>query len=154
MDSPPFGDDDDMVSGSASGFEGILALLNESAGEDLSSQVDVTAMQEQFVNGGSLIDWVLDNAEISEREFGDELAKRLGLTWEEDPIVDEGNSDVLKSVCPPPVAIKHRVLPLSVEFTEEGNSPSSVILAHYDPLSSLDRQLVRRAVNCPISWIS
>jgi type II secretory ATPase GspE/PulE/Tfp pilus assembly ATPase PilB-like protein len=51
------------------------------------------------------------------------------------------------------VAIKHRVLPLSLDFEDEEAGPTAVHLAHYDPLSTLDRQLVRRAVNCPIHWV-
>ena len=51
------------------------------------------------------------------------------------------------------MAIKHRVLPLSLDFEDEEAGPTAVHLAHYDPLSTLDRQLVRRAVNCPIHWV-
>lgn len=143
------------VNGTSGGFSRILGLVNDAAGEDLSTRVDVTAMEEQFRNGGSLIDWLLDNVELSERDFGDRLAQRLGLLWEEDPFVDEGNADLLKSLVPPPTAIKHRVLPIAVDFSDdEGDAtPRAVHLAHYDPLSTLDRQLVRRAVSCPIKWV-
>ncbi|MDF1859689.1 MAG: GspE/PulE family protein [Verrucomicrobiales bacterium] len=142
-----------ILNGTTSGFGRILNLINEAAGEDLTSTIDVTAMEEQFRNGGSLIDWLLDNAEITERDFGSNLAAKLKISWEEDPIVDEGNADLLKSLCPPPIAIKHRVLPLSVEYSEEVTLPTLIQLAHYDPLSTLDRQLVRRAVTCPIQWV-
>ncbi len=137
----------------SSGFARILALVNDAAGEDISESVDVTAMEEQFLNGGSLIDWLLDNIELTERDFGSRLAERLLIPWEEDPYVDEGNADLLKALCSPPVAIKHRVLPLSLDFEDEEAGPTAVHLAHYDPLSTLDRQLVRRAVNCPIHWV-
>ena len=137
----------------SSGFARILALVNDAAGEDISELVDVSAMEEQFLNGGSLIDWLLDNVELTERDFGSRLAERLRIPWEEDPYVDEGNADLLKGLCPPPVAIKHRVLPISLDFEDEEAGPSAIHLAHYDPLSTLDRQLVRRAVNCPIHWV-
>lgn len=142
-----------MINEAASGFRAILGLLNRAAGCDLADRVDVSALEEQFLNGGSLVDWLLDEAELSEREFGAALAESLGLTWVEDPIVDEANADVLKSLCQPPIAIKHRVLPLSVEFEGSDSEPSLIELAHYDPFSSLDRQLVRRALPCPIRWV-
>lgn len=137
----------------SSGFSRILSLVNDAAGEDISTRVDVSAMEEQFRNGGSLIDWLLDNVELTERDFGSALAEQLRLPWEEDPYVDEGNADLLKGLCPPPVAIKHRVLPIAVEFEDEEAGPSLITLAHYDPLNTLDRQLVRRAVKCPIRWV-
>ena len=84
----------------SSGFARILALVNDAAGEDISESVDVSAMEEQFLNGGSLIDWLLDNVELTERDFGSRLAERLRIPWEEDPYVDEGNADLLKSLCP------------------------------------------------------
>lgn len=145
-----------MVNGTtATGFSGVLSLLSESTGLDLATCVDAAAMEEQFLNGGSLIDWLLDNVEVPERDFGSALAERLKLSWDEDALVDEANADVLKSLCPPPVAIKHRVLPLRVSYTEQGGTsvPELIELAHYDPLATLDRQLVRRAISCPIKWI-
>lgn len=143
------------LNGTNGGFGRILGLVNDAAEEDLSARVDTSAMEEQYRNGGSLIDWLLDNVDLSERDFGSRLADRLNLAWEEDPFVDEGNSDILKALVPPPVAIKHRVLPVAVDFSEgeENARPRLVHLAHYDPLSTLDRQLVRRAVSCPIKWI-
>jgi len=136
-----------------SGFDRVLQLISEAAGTDLAAEVDVEALREQFINGGSLIDWILDNVEIAEREFGLTLASKLHLAWDEDPLVDEANADILKTFCPPPVAIKHRVLPLQATLAEEGARPSSVTLAHYDPFSTLDRQLVRRALGCPVKWV-
>jgi len=135
------------------GFDRILALANDAAGRDIVLEIDTEALREQFVNGGSLVDWLLDNLEVSDSEFGERLASRLGLAWSGDPEVDHANADVLKALCPPPVAIKHRVLPLAVEFADEDDRPRSLELAHYDPLSTLDRQLVRRAVTCPIRWV-
>ncbi len=135
------------------GFDHLLELASQAAGVDLASKIDIQALQSQFVNGRSFVDWLLDNADLSDREFGSALAEGLGLDWEEDPIVDEANADVLKGICPPPVAIKHRVLPLRVQYGDSETSPVLLELAHYDPISSLDRQLVRRAVNCPIKWL-
>lgn len=134
----------------------MAALISEAAEQDLSLSIDVEALREQFVNGGSLIDWVLDNVELSENIFGEKLAARLNLPWVEDPIVDEGNADYLKKVIPPPVAIKHKVLPLRVELGENAEGevrPTLVEVAHYDPFSTLDRQLVRREVGCPLRWV-
>ncbi|MEC8825198.1 MAG: GspE/PulE family protein [Verrucomicrobiota bacterium] len=134
------------------GFEHLLGLASQAAGEDLAASIDVNALRAQFTNGGSFVDWLLDHVEISERDLGSSLADGLGLDWDEDPMVDEANSDVLKGICPPPVAIKHRVLPLRAEFETESNQPSLIELAHYDPVSTLDRQLVRRAVGCLVAW--
>lgn len=146
-----------IVDGSVtSGFDRVAALISEAAEQDLSLSVDLDAMRDQFANGGSLIDWVLDNVELSENTFGEKLAARLNLPWVEDPIVDEGNADILKKICQPPVAIKHKVLPLRVELGEKEDGevyPVMMEVAHYDPFSSMDRQLVRRAINCPLRWV-
>ena len=134
------------------GFEHLLGIASRAAGGDLAQSIDLKALEAQFVNGGSFVDLLLDQAELSERGLGTALAEDLGLVWEEDPLVDEANADLLKAVCTPPVAIKYRVLPLRAEFEVESSHPVMVELAHYDPVSSLDRQLVRRALNCPIVW--
>lgn len=135
------------------GFERVLQLISDAAGLDLASNVDVSALREQFINGGSLIDWLLDHVELSEREFGSDLAAKLHLAWEEDPLVDTANSEILKAVCPPPVAIKHRALIMRAEFGESTTRPVLLEIAHYDPFSTIDRQMVRRAVGCPIKWV-
>jgi type II secretory ATPase GspE/PulE/Tfp pilus assembly ATPase PilB-like protein len=135
------------------GFERVLQLISDAAGIDLASTVDVSALREQFINGGSLIDWLLDHVELSEREFGSDLAAKLHLVWEEDPLVDTANSEILKSVCPPPIAIKHRALVLRAEFGGSASRPTLLEIAHYDPFSTIDRQMVRRAVGCPIKWV-
>jgi hypothetical protein len=134
------------------GFEHLLGIASRAAGGDLAPSIDVKALEAQVVNGGSFVDLLLDQAELSERDLGSALADDLGLVWEEDPLVDEANADLLKAICTPPVAIKYRVLPLRAEFEVESSHPVMVELAHYDPVSSLDRQLVRRALNCPIVW--
>lgn len=131
----------------------VLDLMNRAAGGDLLSRVNVDALSEQFLNGGSLVDWILDHAEIGERDFGASLAGEFGLKWLDNPVFDEANADVLRSVCAPPVAIKHRVLPLVVEYAEGSDQPLSLQLAHYDPLSTLDRQIVKRMVRCPVQWV-
>ena len=135
------------------GFERVLQLISDAAGLDLASNVDVSALREQFINGGSLIDWLLDHVELSEREFGSDLAAKLHLAWEEDPLVDTANAEILKAVCPPPIAIKHRALILRAEFGESATRPILLEIAHYDPFSTIDRQMVRRAVGCPIKWV-
>lgn len=135
------------------GFERVLQLISDAAGLDLASNVDVSALREQFINGGSLIDWLLDHVELSEREFGSDLAAKLHLAWEEDPLVDTANAEILKAVCPPPIAIKHRALILRAEFGESTTRPVLLEIAHYDPFSTIDRQMVRRAVGCPIKWV-
>lgn len=135
------------------GFERVLQLISDAAGLDLASNVDVSALREQFINGGSLIDWLLDHVELSEREFGSDLAAKLHLAWEEDPLVDTANSEILKAVCPPPIAIKHRALIMRAEFGESTTRPVLLEIAHYDPFSTIDRQMVRRAVGCPIKWV-
>jgi len=135
------------------GFERVLQLISDAAGLDLASNVDVSALREQFINGGSLIDWILDHVELSERDFGSDLAAKLHLAWEEDPLVDTANSEILKAVCPPPIAIKHRALILRAEFGESTTRPVLLEIAHYDPFSTIDRQMVRRAVGCPIKWV-
>ncbi|MEM9282929.1 MAG: GspE/PulE family protein [Verrucomicrobiota bacterium] len=134
------------------GFDHLLEIASTAAGDDLAAKVDVETFRAQFVNGGSFVDWLLDHTEISEREFGGAFAEALGIEWEEDPLVDEANADLLKGICPPPIAIKHRVLPLRAEFGSDSNQPSEIELAHYDPVSSLDRQLVRRALKCAVRW--
>ncbi|MDH4408824.1 MAG: ATPase, T2SS/T4P/T4SS family [Verrucomicrobiales bacterium] len=135
------------------GFERVLGLIGEAAGIDLRRTVDVDALREQFFTGGSLIDWILDHVEVAERDFGANLAEKLHLIWEEDPLVDTANADILKSACSPNIAIKHRALILRAELGEDSKRPTMLEIAHYDPFSTIDRQLVRRAAGCPIKWI-
>jgi type II secretory ATPase GspE/PulE/Tfp pilus assembly ATPase PilB-like protein len=135
------------------GFERVLGLIGEAAGVDLHRSVDVDALREQFYNGGGLIDWILDKVEVAERDFGARLAEKLHLTWDEDPLVDTANAGILKAACPPNIAIKHRALLLRAELGEGSTRPVMLEIAHYDPFSTIDRQLVRRAVGCPVKWI-
>ncbi len=135
------------------GFDHLLEIAIQAAGQDLSELVDIEAFKSQFINGGSFVEWLLDHGDLSERDFGEALAGALGVAWEGEPLFDEANADVLKGLCPPPVAIKHRVLPLRIHFGESENRPVLIELAHYDPVSSLDRQMVRRAVGCPVKWL-
>ncbi len=135
------------------GFGWMLDLLTEALGPDASDSLDAVAMREQFLSGGSLIDWVLDHAEVSERDFVKRLAERLELEWTDDPQVDLANGDVLRAVCPPQIAIRHRVLILSAEQESDNVRPSLLRAAYYDPFSNLDRQMIRRAAGCPVRWI-
>ncbi len=135
-------------------FEAMLGLLDRAAGGKLRNRIDVSALKEVFLNGGSIIDWVLDNASPGESDFCEGLARELQIWWLDNPAFDEANADVLKKACPPAVAIRRRSLPLKVEYEdEESDVPSRIDIAFYDPFSSLDRQLVRRAVPYPIRWV-
>ncbi|PAW60569.1 MAG: secretion system protein E [Verrucomicrobiia bacterium Tous-C2TDCM] len=135
------------------GFERVLGLIGEAARLDLHSSVDVDALREQFYNGGGLIDWILDKVEVAERDFGARLAEKLHLTWDGDPLVDMADAPTLKAACPPNIAMKHGVLPLRAELGEGSTRPATLEIAHYDPFSTIDRQLVRRSVGCPVKWI-
>src|SRR5690554_6856746 len=142
-----------MLEKNFQGFQRILKLVSEAAGVDFTSRTDKGTLQDYFLLGGSLVDWVLDTAELTEREFGEALAGRMGLDWNSHPEVDESNADVLRSLLAPPIALKHRALPLKVDFDEHSNRPNLLHLAHYDPLQSLDRQMARRACPCPVRWV-
>ena len=42
------------------GFEHLLGLASKAAGGDPADSIDVNALRAQFTNGGSFVDWLLD----------------------------------------------------------------------------------------------
>ena len=138
---------------SPSSFEEILVALEMAMGTPLRDRMDLEAVREQFLGGSSLVDLVLDLDLVSDSEFGLALSREFNLPWNENPVLDEANADFLRAYCPSSIAIKHRVVPLRVEFEEGKDTPAFVELAYYDPLSSYDRHLVRRSVDAPVHFI-
>jgi len=140
------------ISTGNTGTNRVVELVCGSLGPALGNGFDRSVLEEGVRNGVAVVDWVLDNVQPGDSEFGEALALRLGLPWEEDPVVDEGDFEKLKRTCPPTVGIKYRALPVRGQFTESGDV-RSLTLATYDPLASFDRVMVRRALDCPIEWV-
>jgi len=127
-------------------------LLGELLSPARPGDIDWAGLADAIRGGASAVEWILDHSEASEETFGRSLAKRLGLRWAGNPQTDPSQEDLLKRACPPQVAIRHRVLPILGDFEESG-SPRGIVLAHFDPLASFDKSMVRRAIDCPIDWV-
>ncbi len=130
----------------------MLRLLGEVIDPSRLADVDTEAMRDSFINGGSVIDWILDNVELSESEFTAALAENTGIDCEQDPVIEPDHFEKLKKFCGPNLGIRYRVLPLDGDFGDDGEV-FSITLAQYDPLSTLDRLMVRREIECPINWV-
>jgi type II secretory ATPase GspE/PulE/Tfp pilus assembly ATPase PilB-like protein len=107
----------------------------------------------------SVVGQVLDHGQVNEESFLSNLATRLGMPWVDMPVPDSGDGPELKRLLPPRVALRHQLLPLSVEETPpppnapEGTPPlRKLVLATNDPFNLIARQAVAREVTVPVRW--
>ncbi len=112
----------------------------------------------------SVVNQVLE-AGVNEETFLSGLAQRFGMTWVEMPAPDSADAPELKRLLPARVALRHQLLPLSVEETEPGpgavlegektaaSAPQrKLLLATHDPFNLIARQAVAREVAVPVRW--
>jgi len=136
------------------GFERMLVPLREAMGSDNAlSAEEKKKLREHFLNGGSIADWALDNLDINDGEYAQAMGRHLGLPFRDGTELDDLDYDALRNVCSAQTAIRFGVIPLRIEASESGDAPVLVELAHYDPVSTVDRVMVRREIDCPIQWI-
>jgi len=107
----------------------------------------------------SVIGQVLDHSKVNEETFLSNLANRLNMPWVDMPIPDSADGPELKRLLPPRVALRHQLLPLSVEETPppadaaESTPPlRKLVLATNDPFNLIARQAVAREVTVPVRW--
>jgi general secretion pathway protein E len=144
-------------------------LENEELGQKL---IENAARQ-----GRSVIDDMIDSKQVNEEDFLRHVAATLALPYEHD--LKPRHSRKLRDVCNAQVALRHRVLPLSLgamelpaELKEEDASPASalpeveataddgesegppdrIILVTYDPFNLLAKQAASQAIDLPIEW--
>jgi len=145
-------------------------LENEEIGQKL---IETSARQ-----GRSVIDDLLDSKLINEEDFLRQVAATLGLPYE--PDLKPRHSRKLRDVCGAQLALRHRVLPLSLgpmelppeyiegeerpaasslpdveappDAEEAAGKPDRIILATYDPFNLLSKQATSQAIDLPIEW--
>ena len=113
---------------------------------DLLSEVIVAAAAGQR----SPLDDILDTEMVDEEPYMKTLANSLGLHWLED-IPSPSEALPLRKVCGPQVALRHRILPVEFEGSDE-HGTRRLVIATYDPFNIAARQAAVQAVEIPITW--
>ncbi len=131
----------------------MLLPLRAVADSSVLTSAAENSLRNHYKNGGSIVDWAIDNLEIDSIEYARALSESTGVKYLEQPEFEESDVALLRQVCRSQVAVKYGVVPLSVEKSASGEKPNKLTVAHYDPLSTLDRSMVRREVDCPIEWL-
>ena len=98
----------------------------------------------------SPLDDILDAEMVDEEPYMGSLAAALGIEWLGDiPVPPEPLP--LRKICGPQVALRHRILPVEFEGSEEHGTRRLVIVT-YDPFNLAARQAAVQAVDIPIAW--
>ena len=113
---------------------------------DLLSEVIVAAAAGQR----SPLDDILDTEVVDEEPYMKTLANSLGLHWLED-IPSPSEALPLRKICGPQVALRHRILPVEFEGSDE-HGTRRLVIATYDPFNIAARQAAVQAVEIPITW--
>ena len=113
---------------------------------DLLSEVIVAAAAGQR----SPLDDILDTEMVDEEPYMKTLANSLGLHWLEN-IPSPSEALPLRKVCGPQVALRHRILPVEFEGSDE-HGTRRLVIATYDPFNLAARQAAVQAVEIPITW--
>ncbi len=98
----------------------------------------------------SPLDDILDTEMVDEEPYMKTLANSLGLHWLED-IPSPSEALPLRKVCGPQVALRHRILPVEFEGSDE-HGTRRLVIATYDPFNIAARQAAVQAVEIPITW--
>ena len=96
----------------------------------------------------SPIDDLLDAAVVDEESYLRELANELDIPWLES-ITNEENTLPLREACRPRIALKHRLLPVSIEG--EGDQ-KKLILATFDPFNLVALLAAAQDFSMPFEW--
>lgn len=124
----------------------LIKPARETGCSDLSALEEV--ITEASLRQASPVDDVLDSELVDEEPYMRHLAGELGMDWLAE--IPEFESPLpLRAECGPQIALKYRVLPLSIEG-EGGNA--RLFMATYDPLNLIARQAAAQAVELPIVW--
>lgn len=113
--------------------------------EGLSEVIDAAAAGQR-----SPLDDILDAELVDEEPYMRGLCERIGMDWlTEIPAPEEPLP--LRTVCGPQVALRHRLLPVEFEGSEETGT-QRLVVATYDPFNLAARQAAVQAVELPIVW--
>lgn len=113
--------------------------------EGLSEVIDIAAAGQR-----SPVDDILDASLVDEEPYMRTLCERLGMVWlSEIPAPEEPLP--LRKICGPQVALRHRLLPVEFEGSEE-HGTRRLVIATYDPFNLAGRQAAVQAVEMPITW--
>lgn len=109
------------------------------------------AVEQACYNQTSFVEAVLDCEGVRERDFLMALARTLSLPWW------EGDGDApseagLRRHLPAEIALRHRLLPISVENPVEDGGPSRLHIATFDPLNLVTHQRVASSLSNPVVW--
>ena len=99
----------------------------------------------------SMVNTLLDTGALDEESFLSNLAGGLELPWIQLPLPDSADAPELKRLMPARVALKHRLLPLSI-VSEEGRTHKKITIATCDPFDLVARQSVARDVDAAVRW--
>ncbi|MEO1836502.1 MAG: GspE/PulE family protein [Akkermansiaceae bacterium] len=112
---------------------------------ELSEVIDAATASQR-----SPVDDILDAEIVDEEPYMRHLADGLGLQWlAEIPPSEEPLP--LRQVCGPQVALRHRLLPVEFEGSEE-LATRRLVIATYDPFNIAARQAAVQSVGMPIMW--
>ena len=116
------------------------------------------AVEDACFNQTSFVDAVLDCDGVRERDFLMALAKTLTLPWwepkeggEEEKPAEAG----IRRLLPAEIALRHRLLPLYTEQAEGSeleDTPRTLHIATFDPLSLVAHQRVAASLSMPVIW--
>lgn len=98
----------------------------------------------------SPVDDILDTEMVDEEPYMRTLAESLGMQWL-DEIPPPVEPLPLRQICGPQVALRHRILPVEFEGSEDTGTRRLVIVT-YDPFNIAARQAAVQAVDIPIMW--
>lgn len=128
-----------------------------------SEQVAVRqAIDDAFHNQTSFVDAVLDVPGVNERVFLQSLSRLLDLPWWE-PDPDRQPDRTLRRYLPADVALKNRLLPISISTKPSENAAQAIDqasaveatalhIAASDPLNLVARQQLAASVSLPVVW--
>ena len=113
--------------------------------DGLSEVIDAAAAGQR-----SPLDDILDAEMVDEEPYMRTLAGSLGMPWL-DEIAPPLEPLPLRQACGPQVALRHRILPVEFEGSEE-HGTLRLVIATYDPFNLAARQTAVQAVETPITW--
>ncbi|MBB09214.1 MAG: secretion system protein E [Roseibacillus sp.] len=115
---------------------------------------DIDALSEVIIAAAagqrSPLDDILDAEMVDEEPYMRTLATSLGVQWL-DEIPGPSEPLPLRQICGPQVALRHRILPVEFEGSEE-HGTRRLVIATYDPFNLAARQAAVQAVEMPIVW--
>ncbi len=100
---------------------------------------------EERLQYGSVIEQLLDEGLVAEDQFYALLAAKIGMPYLDSELVPD-DPVVLREALPAAIAIKHQIVPVSIEG-------GVLRVACSDPLAFGTRQAVTRYVSHPVSWV-